>query len=74
MRLVDRRFNVRIDDGIVTVRELHERPAGRLHDTSEMPIISPLVAGDTDAMPRPLPTRRSPLSVARRMLERRHQR
>ncbi|MDX6717729.1 MAG: hypothetical protein QOH30_4287, partial [Baekduia sp.] len=74
VRLVDRRFNVRIDDGIVTVRELHERPAGRLHDTREMPVISPRSTGETDAVPRLPPTRRSPLSVARQLLERHHRR
>jgi len=69
VRLVDRRFNVRIDDGVVTVRELGERPGSRVHDTREMPVIR-LPAEDTGAVPRPHPIRRSPLSAARQMLER----
>jgi glycogen debranching enzyme len=70
VRLVDRRFNVRIDDGIVTVRELIERPAGRLHDTREMPVISAVTAVGSAPEPRRHPARRSLLSAARQMLER----
>jgi hypothetical protein len=70
VRLVDRRFNVRIDDGKVTVRELIERPAGRLHDTREMPVIPAVTAVGSAPEPRPHPARRSPLSAARQMLER----
>ncbi|MGZ4763639.1 MAG: amylo-alpha-1,6-glucosidase, partial [Ilumatobacteraceae bacterium] len=69
VRMVDRRFNVRIDDGVVTVRELGERPASRLHDTREMPVI-PSAPEDTGAVPRQHPARRSPLSAVREMLER----
>ena len=72
VRLVDRRFNVRIDDGIVTVRELVERPAGRVHDTRELPVTpSMVVAERSAAQPRPHQGRRSPLSMARQMLEQR---
>ncbi|MGZ4702817.1 MAG: hypothetical protein ACXV98_16525, partial [Ilumatobacteraceae bacterium] len=70
VRMVDRRFNVRIDDGVVTVRELGERPASRLHDTREMPVIPSATEG-TDAVPRQHPGRRSPLSAVRELLERR---
>ena len=71
VRLVDRRFNVRIDDGIVTVRELIERPTGGLHDTREMPIISPMVAKRIAEEPPRHQGRRSPMSVARQLLEQR---
>ena len=71
VRLVDRRFNVRIDDGIVTVRELVERPTGGLHDTREMPVIPPMVAQRIAEEPPRHRGRRSPMSVARQLLEQR---
>ena len=74
VRLVDRRFNVRIDDGVVTVRELVERPAGRVHDTRELPITPAMVEAGTATEPRPRPGPRSALSAARQMLERRRRR
>ena len=74
VRLVDRRFNVRIDDSVVTVRELVERPAGRVHDTRELPITPAMVEAGTVIEPRPHPVQRSLLSAARQMLERRRRR
>ncbi len=58
VRLVDRRFVVRIDDGVVSVR-----------DESMAPAVSPAPAGEGSvAEPPPLPGRRWPRSAAHRPL------
>jgi glycogen debranching enzyme len=66
VRLVDRRFNIRLDDGAVTVRELMTDRDG---------VVSrPASGGERGAAPLPHRDRRSPLSVVRQMLERRNRR
>jgi glycogen debranching enzyme len=74
VHLVDRRFNVRIDDGVVSVRELHsESPSGASarHDESTAAVLSPEMDGEeTGEGPPPHPGLRLPWSPARRMLER----
>jgi glycogen debranching enzyme len=74
VRLVDRRFNIRLDDGVATVREiLVDRDVSpRDMPTREMPVIAvpPELDGDEGPPPRPGP--RSPWSAVRRRLEQRH--
>jgi glycogen debranching enzyme len=67
VRLVDRRFNVRIDDGVASVRELRDIAAdptgpGALDDSA---INSMSAAEDTAAEPRRLRGRRWPWSAER---------
>jgi glycogen debranching enzyme len=73
VRMVDRRFNVRIDDGTVTVRELGERLAP-FTDPALVPIPAPTPAGDGAAKPPRRRVPRLPLSSARQMIERRRRR
>ena len=75
VRLVDRRFNVRIDDGAATVRELHADRDGESASGSTTAAVSPVAieAGTDGELPQH-PGRRSPWSALHRMLERRRQR
>jgi glycogen debranching enzyme len=71
VRLVDRRFNVRIDDGAVTVRELPpERVGGRIDDTeAAVDVVSPLTGeGETGGALPPRHGRTWSWSAARRKL------
>ena len=79
VRLVDRRFNVRIDDGVVILRELHsDRGVPRPIDPAPAePALAPLSSArvaDSDGEPQPHHGRRWPWSGARRKLglRRRH--
>jgi glycogen debranching enzyme len=75
IRLVDRRFNVRIDDGNVAVRELHVEGAPARPDDAHVEVLKPVKAGEEMfGEPRPHQGRRWPWSVARRMLEQRRRR
>ena len=68
VRLVDRRFNIRLDDGLPTVREiLVDVP------TRELPIIQMVPPVDGVESPPPLHGLRSPWSAVRRRLEQRRQ-
>ena len=72
VRLVDRRFNVRIDNGAATVRELDLDGAAPRSDQSIVAVLSPgSGVAEIDGVPRQRPTRRWPWSAARRTLERR---
>jgi glycogen debranching enzyme len=75
VRLVDRRFNVRIDDGNVAVRELHVDGAPARPDDAHVEVLTPTKSGE-EMFGEPLPHRgrRWPWSAARRMLERRRRR
>ncbi|HEY0519891.1 MAG TPA: glycogen debranching N-terminal domain-containing protein [Ilumatobacteraceae bacterium] len=75
VRLVDRQFNVRIDDGAVTVRELRARSDDDHDHESTATVLSPESAGAADGeVLLPHQAQRSPWSAARRMLERRRRR
>ena len=75
VRLVDRRFNVRLDDGTATVRELFADRDGDAGGGSAVAAVSPLtIEAGTDGELPPHPGRRSPWSALHRMLERRRQR
>jgi hypothetical protein len=72
VRLVDRRFNVRIDDGAATVRELDLDGAAPRADQSTVAVLSPVSSlAEIDGVPRQRPIRRWPWSAARRTLARR---
>jgi hypothetical protein len=69
VRLVDRRFNVRIDDGAVTVRELPpERVGVRLDDPEAAVVSPPTDGGETGGGPQPRHDRTWSWSAARRKL------
>ena len=71
IRLVDRRFNIRIDDGAVTVTELRPQPplpADELNGAG----VSPL-AEESEARPQQRRARNWPWSVVRRKLAQRRQ-
>jgi glycogen debranching enzyme len=65
VRLVDRRFNVRLNDGAATVRELFTDRDGAVSAAAP--------AGESVAAPPPPRDRRSPWSAVRRRLARRRQ-
>ncbi|MEP7115055.1 MAG: hypothetical protein ABI862_17455, partial [Ilumatobacteraceae bacterium] len=71
VRLVDRRFNVRIDDGVVSVREVHDDGTALAHGTTTATVLNLDGAGEISEEPPPHPGPRLPWSAARRMLERR---
>ncbi|HSB88364.1 MAG TPA: glycogen debranching N-terminal domain-containing protein [Ilumatobacteraceae bacterium] len=71
LRLVDRRFNIRIDDGVATVRELGDRAAPPVDGGIAIDVTPPRPEAGSGAEPPPHRVRRSPLSAARQMLERR---
>ena len=74
VRLVDRRFNVRVADGTGTVRELFADRDGDGVGASKAAVLTPEpVEEGTAAVPPPRPGRRSPLSALHRMFERRRQ-
>ena len=64
VRLVDRRFNVRLNEGVATVRELLTDRDGAISAAAP-------TAGSVEAPPPPR-VRRSPWSAVRRRLARRH--
>ncbi|MEY2521467.1 MAG: hypothetical protein QOJ66_32, partial [Ilumatobacteraceae bacterium] len=72
VRLVDRRFNIRIDDGVVAVRELRTDEAAVVTNGSIAAKVNPAddAAGGFEAPP-PRRARNWPWSVARRKLEQR---
>ena len=70
VRLVDRRFNIRIEDGVASVRELGERPSVTPVSADGDGVSSAPAASTAEALPPPR-IRRSPLSAARQMIERR---
>ncbi|HEY7628692.1 MAG TPA: hypothetical protein VH761_16595, partial [Ilumatobacteraceae bacterium] len=70
VRLVDRRFNIRIDDGVATIRELGERAAASGDGGISLGVTPPSPEAGIDAAPRQPRARRSPWSAARQMLER----
>ena len=75
VRMVDRRFNIRIDDGAATVRELFVDRDGDGSASAKPPVVSPAPSqGGTDAGLPPHRARRSPWSALHRMLGRRRQR
>ncbi len=70
VRLVDRRFNIRIDDGAVTVSELRsQQPPRDRGDANGAAVSSP--AEESDAGPPQRPARSWPWSVVRRKLAQR---
>jgi glycogen debranching enzyme len=74
VRLVDRQFNVRIDDGVVSVHELRPK-ASSDGDESTVQVLSPEMDGANSAEPLlQHQGPRLPWSAARRMLERRRRR
>jgi glycogen debranching enzyme len=73
VRLVDRRFNVRIDDGVVSIGELYGdgmAPPGGGGQTVAT-VLNPDDQGEIAEGPQPHPGPRLPWSAARRMFERR---
>ena len=75
VRLVDRRFNVRIDDGVVSVAELHADGVAASGDETTATVLNPETdEAESGAAPQPHPGLRVPWSAARRMLERRRRR
>ncbi len=74
VRLVDRRFNVRIDDGIPTVRELDvDRDGESGAGPTPTAVTQATIEEETDGGPPPRRGLRSPWSAVHRMLERRRQ-
>ena len=74
VRLVDRRFNIRIDDGVVSVRELTDAAAHRARRRSSATVSPPPDVAEIVEAPPPRPTRSWPWSVARRKLAQRRRR
>ena len=72
VRLVDRRFNVRIDDGAVTVRELHADQPLPINGDSNGAGVSP-PPEESDAAPPQRRARNWPWSAVRRKLAQRRQ-
>ena len=72
VRLVDRRFNLRISDGVVTLRELHATPVAGEPTESTATVLTPESA-ETDGEPRQHRTRSWPWSAVRQRRERRRQ-
>ncbi|HEY4611209.1 MAG TPA: glycogen debranching N-terminal domain-containing protein [Ilumatobacteraceae bacterium] len=71
VRLVDRRFNIRIDDGAVTIRELSDKATMAPGAVVSPNVSPPQVVEETPATPRPRPPRRWPWSLARQKLAQR---
>ena len=75
VRLADRQFNVRVDDGVASVREVLVDVAGAFSNGLIVGDLSSLaVVADGHAEPPPHQTRNWPWSVARRKLAQRRQR
>ena len=75
VRLVDRRFNVRVDDGVATVREVLPDVAAALANGLVVGDLSSLADGaDARELPPPRRSRNWPWSAARRKLAQRRQR
>jgi glycogen debranching enzyme len=75
VRLVDRKFNVRIDDGAVSVRELRVKSPTDGPDESTVTVLTPETAVPPNGeVLLPHQGLRLPWSAARRMLERRRRR
>jgi glycogen debranching enzyme len=73
VRLVDRRFNIRIDDGVATVRELSD--AGISQPVKVTVLVDPIgITAATREVPPPRRTRNWPWSNARRKLAQRRPR
>lgn len=69
VRLVDRWFDVRIDDGAVSVREIGVDAVTPRHDESAAEVLSPGTdPAEIDGVPQPHPGRRWPWSTARQRL------
>jgi glycogen debranching enzyme len=74
VRLVDRQFNVRIDDGVVSVHELRPKAFSDGDESTAHVLSSDVDEAQNAELLRPPPGPRLPWSAARRMLERRRRR
>ena len=73
VRLVDRRFNIRIDDGDVTIRELGETATMAPGAVVSRNVSPPPITAEIPVTLPPPPRRKWPWSVARQKLARRRQ-
>ncbi len=71
VRLVDRRFNIRIDDGVVGIRELTDAGVIPPGATTSAPVSPSAIVAEPPEEPRRHQTRNSLWSVARRKLAQR---